>query len=313
MTVLVAKCYWHREREKNSEGKTQNTSTGKNKSYPLGLHTWPKNNELKVECLHTTPQWHCVLPSISRLCILPPACFFSRLPFLKRFHPISHSPPFTFPSLPSFIYFSPWLMLVCVCGKTGEREKERAVESPAKLEQSSPWWYFYPGQQAPPGVYITHTHTYTLPPLSPSSLSLICFCFIRALSVSLSVFSILALSHTHHHWREVGDIRLLVSLQLEALAVCTAACVACYCVELSCFGCCVCMMIEAWNLLAPLCFSDLTAGFIDFLFYFLFIQRQTGWEIQCKDDLTWKKIYINIYAGIIRFAFFCRFAPRTHS
>lgn len=106
----------------------------------------------------------------------------------------SLSPPFTFPSLPSLFHFnslcdSYWL---CVC----EKKRERGVERPAKLEQSSPWWYFYPGQQAPPGVYITYTHT--LPHTLFISLSL-WYCFVSSLTfLPLSLFFILSFSQTHH-------------------------------------------------------------------------------------------------------------------
>lgn len=75
------------------------------------------------------------------------------------------------------------------------------MERPAKLLQSSPWWYFYPGQQAPPGVYITHTLPHTLSPYH--FLSLILFCFVLALLASLSVF-MLSFSHPHYHPRREG-------------------------------------------------------------------------------------------------------------
>lgn len=103
------------------------------------------------------------------------------------------------------------------------------MAKPAKLEQSSPRWYFYPGQQAPPGVYITHTLPHTLSsyhfPSDTLSFRPCPPCVSPCLSSCLSLTRIII----------IGG-RRGVRLQLEALAVCTAVCVLCYWVQLSYFG-----------------------------------------------------------------------------
>lgn len=115
------------------------------------------------------------------------------------------------------------------------------MAKPAKLEQSSPRWYFYPGQQAPPGVYITHTLPHTLSsyhfPSDTLSFRPCPPCVSPCLSSCLSLTRIII----------IGG-RRGVRLQLEALAVCTAVCVLCYWVQLSYFWgvVCVCVCLCVW-------------------------------------------------------------------
>lgn len=98
------------------------------------------------------------------------------------------------------------------------------------------------------GVYITymHTHTHTLfLTLSLLIFSLILFCLILALHMCLSVFHSAFLSHTSSLWRGAGSLySSLCALLLSAVVLFWVVC--------------VCVMMEAWDLLPPLCFFYFT-------------------------------------------------------
>lgn len=214
----------------------------KRKTLPWGrnrLQTRLNDHEHRVQTTNHTLylKWICMYNISSIMCPFP----LNRITSFLLLH-ISIIPLFLhlFP-----LFFSFWHPLV-VCLWKREREREWGVERPAKLEQSSPWWYFYPGQQAPPGIYITHTHISSCSPLI--AFSPIQFGFILDLPASLfifrSVFLTDASAASSSSCREEGA-RPLVSLQLETLAVWLLCCWA----DLSCFGLyCICVCAWCWKL-----------------------------------------------------------------
>lgn len=186
---------------------------------------------LPLSLLHVSIQQMCTSASLK--------CFHSIVLFIPPLptSPFLHCPLLFISLLPLSLCYSCW----CVFERK-KKKKERCVVKPAKLEQSSPRWYFYPGQQAPPGVYVTHTLPHTLSsyhfpsdtlsfrPCPPSVSPCLSFC--------LSLTRIIII---------IGG-RRGVSLQLEALAVCTAVCVLCCWVQLSYFWgvVCVCLCLCVW-------------------------------------------------------------------
>lgn len=158
------------------------------------------------------------------------------------------------------------------------------MERPAKLLQSSPWWYFYPGQQAPPGVYITHT----LPHMLSSYHFLSDTLLLRPCPSRVSLrFHAVFFSPTLSSEEGGGAFGCSMRLQLEALAACPAVSAQWSFGARVCVCACVCQenrgSLEFDGTAAVLRLS----GFIDFSFHW----RQTGGEFHCWEDLGLQSLF----------------------